>query len=351
MCSELLRIPYSWGGVPIFGFGVLLVVWALIGLGSFAMMVRRQGWNAETLSLLPLLLLTGAAIVGLPRLFPGGLPIRGYGLMVLAGSAAGVWMGTYRGLRAGLDRELLWSMAFWLFIGGIIGGRAFYVIEYWNDRFKTDSFRDTLGRVLNFPEGGLVVYGALFGGITAVLWFLRKHKLPALATFDLMAPGMAIGLAFGRIGCFLNGCCYGGSSDLPWAVTFPPGSPPYADQIARGALSQTGPPLASLPIHPAQLYSAITAALLSWLLWCYYPFRKRDGQVVALMFMLYPISRFLEEIIRTDEQAVFGTGLSISQNISLALFVIGIGLWFYLAKQPPYIAWPEKVAAPEKAAA
>jgi phosphatidylglycerol:prolipoprotein diacylglycerol transferase len=110
MCSELFRIPYSWGGVPIFGVGVLLVVWAIVGLGSFALAVRRHGWNAETLSLLPLLLLTGAAIVGLPRIFPSGLPVRGYGVMVLAGAAAGVLMATHRAQRAGIDRELIWSM-------------------------------------------------------------------------------------------------------------------------------------------------------------------------------------------------------------------------------------------------
>ncbi|MEX2092271.1 MAG: prolipoprotein diacylglyceryl transferase family protein, partial [Pirellulales bacterium] len=195
MCSDLFRIPYSWGSVPIFGFGVLLAVWALAGIGSLAMAVRRHGWNAETLSLLPLLLLTGAAIVGLPRIFPNGLPVRGYGVMVLAGAATGVWMATYRAQRAGIDRELIWSMAFWLFIGGMIGGRAFYVIEYWHERFRADSFRETLLRVINFPEGGLVVYGALFGGVAAVLFFIRKQRLPALATFDLIAPSMAIGLA------------------------------------------------------------------------------------------------------------------------------------------------------------
>lgn len=340
MCSELFRIPYSWGGVPIFGVGVLLAIWAVAGLGSFAVTVRRYGWNAETLSLLPLLALTGAAIVGLPRIFPGGLPVRGYGVMVLAGAAAGVWMATYRAQRAGVERELIWSMAFWLFIGGMIGGRAFYVIEYWHDRFAAPTFRETLLRVINFPEGGLVIYGALFGGVIGVLWFIRKNGMPVLATFDLIAPSMMVGLALGRIGCFLNGCCYGGPTSLPWAVRFPPKSPPYADQLASGALSATNPPPASLPIHPAQLYSTITAALIGWLLWSYYPFRRRDGQVVALMLMTYPISRFLEEIIRTDEPAVFGTGLSISQNISVAVFVAGIGLWFYLSKQPARIAWP-----------
>jgi phosphatidylglycerol:prolipoprotein diacylglycerol transferase len=343
MCSELFRIPYSWGSVPIFGFGVLLAVWAIAGIGSLAMTVRRYGWNAETLSLLPLLLLTGAAIVGLPRIFPSGLPVRGYGVMVLAGAAAGVWMATYRAERAGVERELIWSMAFWLFIGGMVGGRAFYVIEYWQQRFHAESFRETFLRVINFPEGGLVVYGALLGGVIAVLFFIRKHALPALATFDLIAPSMMIGLALGRIGCFLNGCCYGGPTTLPWGVRFPPGSPPFADQAASGALSPGSP--TSLPVHPAQLYSAITAALIGWLLWSYYPFRRRDGQVIALMLMVYPISRFLEEIIRTDEPSVFGTGLSISQNISLAVFVAGIGLWFYLSRQPPGVAWPTQDSA------
>ncbi len=345
MCSELFRIPYSWGGVPIFGFGVLLAIWALVGIGSFLITVRRHGWNAETLSLLPLLLITGAAIVGLPRVFPSGLPVRGYGVMVLAGAAAGVWMATYRAQRAGIERELIWSMAFWLFLGGMIGGRAFYVVEYWRERFLATSVRETLLRVINFPEGGLVVYGALFGGVIAVLFFIRKHKLPALATFDLIAPSMLVGLSLGRIGCFLNGCCYGGPTSLPWAVQFPPHSPPYADQMNSGLLSSTSPPLSSLPVHPAQLYSSITAALIAWLLWSYYPFRRRDGQVVALMLLAYPISRFLEEIIRTDEPAVFDTGLSISQNISLAVFVTGIGLWFYLSKQPSRVAWPAKASA------
>jgi phosphatidylglycerol:prolipoprotein diacylglycerol transferase len=345
MCSDLFRIPYSWGGVPIFGVGVLLAVWAIIGIGSFAMVVRRHGWNAETWSLLPLLVLTGAAIVGLPRVFPSGLPVRGYGVMVLAGAATGVWMAMYRAKRVGIDRELVWSLAFWLFIGGMIGGRLFYVIEYWHERFYAASIGETLLRVLNFPEGGLVIYGALVGGMIAVLWFIKRHRLPVLATLDLIAPSMAIGLALGRIGCFLNGCCYGGPTDLPWGVSFPPGSPPYVDQMARGALPSVEPPPFSLPVHPTQIYSAITALLLGWFLWVYYPLRRRDGEVLALMLTIYPVSRFLEEIIRTDEPAVFGTGLSISQNISLGLFVAAIGLWFYLSKQSRRIVWPEHPAS------
>ncbi len=90
----------------------------------------------------------------------------------------------------------------------------------------------------------------------------------------------------------------------------------------------------SYPVHPAQLYSAIDAALLCWLLWAFYSFRRHDGQVVALMLILHPITRFLLEVIRTDEPAVFGTGLSISQNISIGMFVIGVGLWWYVSRRP-----------------
>jgi phosphatidylglycerol:prolipoprotein diacylglycerol transferase len=105
------------------------------------------------------------------------------------------------------------------------------------------------------------------------------------------------------------------------------------------------PPERSWPVHPAQVYSAITAGVLGWFLWAYYPYRRRDGEVFALLLTIYPVSRFLEEIIRTDEPDVFGTGLSISQNISLGLAVVVVGLWLYLSKQPRGVAWPERAAS------
>ena len=415
MCSDLLLIPYRWGGVPIFGFGVLLAVWAVVGVGGLALTIRRHGWSAEVWGLVPLLVFTGAAIVGLPKIFPSGMPIRGYGVMVLLGAVAGIALAQYRARRAGLDHELILSLALWLFIGGVIGARLFYVIEYWNDRIRAESVLQTLGRMLDFPDGGLVIYGALFGASAGALIFLRRERLPVLAMADLAAPSFAIGLAFGRIGCLLSGCCYGGPSTLPWAVTFPPASPPYQDQIVHGELSgfsfgadesgrpvvrrvddgsaaaaaglspgdtvthvnsapahsvaetedllyqvfiareplklqlSTGqtvvlpaatPPARSQPVHPTQIYSAINAGLLAWFLWAAYPLRRRDGEVFALMLTIYPVSRFLLEMIRIDEVAVFGTGLSISQNISVAVLVAVIGLWLYLAKQPRGVLWP-----------
>jgi phosphatidylglycerol:prolipoprotein diacylglycerol transferase len=92
-------------------------------------------------------------------------------------------------------------------------------------------------------------------------------------------------------------------------------------------------------VHPTQLYSAIDAGLLGWLLWSVYPFRRRDGEAIALMLTIHPVTRFLLEIIRTDEPAVFGTGMSISQNISVVLLACGIALWWYLSRQPRGVVW------------
>jgi phosphatidylglycerol:prolipoprotein diacylglycerol transferase len=430
MCSELLRIPYTWGGVPIFGVGVLLAIWAIASAISIYSLVRNNGWSAETLSALPIILLLGAAILFLPRAFPDGFPMRGYGLMLLAGISAGVGMALYRGRRAGLNPELIISLAVWLVVSGVIGARLFFVVEYWHDNFAGRSFRDTLLEILNFPQGGLVIFGGLIGAAIGFVIFVRRQRLPLLAMADLVAPSAAIGLALGRIGCLLNGCCYGGQTDLPWHVTFPRYSspfelakppdqqrfsPPYEDQASRGemhgfridsrgaepavvtrvdprspaeaaglrkgdsivaingtrierahdakaqmfklflshnplqltlrsgktiAIPPVSLPDRSRPVHPTQIYSAIDAALVGWFLWAYFPFRKRDGEVIALLLTIHPVTRFLLEIIRTDEPPVFGTGMSISQNISILLLACGVGLWWYLSRQPLGVVWP-----------
>jgi phosphatidylglycerol:prolipoprotein diacylglycerol transferase len=429
MCSELFRIPYEWGGVPIFGFGILLAIWAVASAVTIAGLAREYGGGGETWSTVPVLLLVGAAIVLLPQFFPGGLPVRGYGLMLLAGIVSGVGLAMYRARQVGLDPDAILSMAFWLVLCGIIGARLFYVVEYW-EKFAGKTPQKTILEIANVPQGGLVIYGGFVGAVVGVAIFVRKHKLPLLAMADLIAPSLMVGLALGRIGCLLNGCCYGAQTDWPWAVTFPqvsspfaaPSSdraqqlsPPYADQAARGELYgfrlesreaqpavvmrvdpgspadkaglQAGdaitaiegepiesaahakelilhnflseqslkltlhsgtalevaavpPPPRSRPVHPTQLYSAIDAGILAWLLWSFYPLRRRDGDAVALLLTIHPVTRFLLEVIRTDEPAVFGTGMSISQNISLLLLAVAGLLWWYLFKQPKGVVWP-----------
>ncbi len=409
MRRTLFEIPYEIGNIPLFGWGLLLVIWGLFSLGLLAWQFRRQVAMREIAGQLPVLILVAAIIVWLPRLFPGALPIRGYGVMLLLAVTSGVGLALRRAEQMGVDQEVIFSLAFWLFVAGILGARAFHVIEYWDAEYRRESWSETLAAVANVPQGGLVVYGSLIGAAIAFVVFTRKHQLPTLAMADLVAPSLALGLALGRIGCLLNGCCYGGLCDLPWAVSFPPDSPPYNDQVARGLLDglvlggpdgqppfvqfvtpgspaaqaglvagsyirqvdghsvnspravlqrilaaqaanqpvelvtdsgqtftvpPTSLPTQSLPVHPTQIYSTINAGLLCVFLLAVYPFRRRDGEVAALLLTIYPISRFLIEIIRIDEQSVFQTGMSISQNVSLLILAGIVGMWIYLLRQP-----------------
>ena len=428
MHSELFRIPIRWAGVPIFGFGLLLAAWLAATAWGMMRTAKQHGWPAALRAHLPTALIVAAIIVwGVPTLFPDGMPIRGYGVMVLAGSVLAILLAIRRAEQANLPTEEILAMAVPLFGCGVIGARLFYVVQFWQTRIRQPTLAASLVEALKFTEGGLVVYGALIGAAIGCVWHFRRRRLPLLAMSDLVAPSLLVGVALGRIGCFLNGCCYGGESTRPWAVTFPqfsaPNSisPPYADQAASGrfygfrwgnqsiddakqdasvaidrvdasspaeqarlkigdaiaaingeltptrqhaeaalldaliagrpvelrladgslrTIAAIDPPPRSRPVAPAQLFSALDAALLAWLLWSYYPFRRHEGETTALLLTLHPISRFLLEIVRVDEAAVFGTGLSISQNISIALFVVGIALWCWLLRKPPKLDFP-----------
>jgi phosphatidylglycerol:prolipoprotein diacylglycerol transferase len=426
MLQTLFHIPLHLAGRPVFGFGWLLILWAIVSLLLVGSAVRRQGWGGEAKSQLPLLGLLGLVIAFLlPQLCDEyGLPIRGYGVMLLLGVSSGVGLAAYRARRLGLDPEMIFSLAFWLFLAGIVGARLFYIIEYWPE-YQRSTWLETAKEVVNFTKGGLVVFGAAIGAGLALAAFVHKYRVPGLALADLISPSVMLGLALGRVGCFLNGCCFGGECELPWKVQFPFASPPHVRQIEErklylhglelryereasapvitavqsGSAAERaglrvgqrivkirdrhdelivtgttleavhellrisgagtrleiymadspapkvvvlGAPQSSLPVHPTQLYSAIDALLLCLFLLAYYPYRHRDGEVFALMITIHPIARFLQEIIRTDESAVFGTGLSISQNISLLMLAGAAGLWIYLTRRPREVLWPRQ---------
>lgn len=431
MCSELLRIPLTWGGVPIFGFGVALALWLAVGAWAMRTTAKAANWSTALKAHLPTIVIVAAAIAYfIPKFFADGVPLRGYGLMVLLGSVAGILMAIHRAQQARVPSDEIMGLAISLFLFGVVGARLFYVIEYWPTRIRQPDWWSTIKAILSYTEGGLVVYGAFVGAMIGYALFVWRRKLPALAMADLMAPSMLVGLSLGRIGCLLNGCCYGGESDAPWAITFPrenaPGrlSAPYGDQAASGrfygfrvasespdsaapridrvdadtraaaaglkvgdviaaingtavataeaardeiyaafsageplelqtaagsavTLAAVEPPPRTLPMHPAQIYSAIDAGLLAWLLWSFYPYRRRDGQVMALMITLHPISRFLLEWIRVDESAVFGTRFSISQNLSLVLLVVAAGVWLWIQRGPAKkLSFPLPAAPP-----
>ena len=169
---------------------------------------------------------------------------------------------------------------------------------------------------LQYWKGGIVFYGGVIGGTVAFFVYRRCRPFPLRPYMDVLAPSIAIGTMFGRLGCFLNGCCFGSVSELPWAVSFPKPSPAWLQHHELRMI----PPDAvrSLAIHPTQIYSAIDGLVLLLLLSAFFPFRRRDGEVAALLMVTYPITRFLIEFLRDDEGAFFA-GLTISQNISRGL--------------------------------
>jgi phosphatidylglycerol:prolipoprotein diacylglycerol transferase len=255
----------------------------------------------------------------------GGLKLFGFGTMLVLAFVSSTWLAYWRARREKLDPEVVADFAFWLFLFGVAGARVFYCIENWGDDIKT--FWD----VAQYWKGGIVYYGGIIGGLSAFFVYRWLHPFPLRPYMDVIAPSIAIGTLFGRLGCFLNGCCYGDACNLPWAVSFPKPSPPWFHHHVLGMI----PPgaLQSLPVHPTQLYSALDGLILLLLLSAYYPLRRRDGEVIGLLMVTYPITRFLIEFLRNDEGAFFG-GLTISQNISVALFVAGCAYWAWLWTRP-----------------
>lgn len=245
MRQTLLLIPHEIAGIPVFGFGWLLgglavllvcrLLWARRRGESVAGVLAAEGMMWGLAGAVIAVVLPVAELEG-PRGQPVGMAIRGYGVMLLLGIASGVALAAYRARRAGLSPEIIYGLAPWSFVGGIVGARLFYVIQY-RDEFYAATTLDTIRNMLVFTEGGLVVYGAIIGGFAASVFYIWRHSLPLLKLGDVIIPCIFLGMFFGRLGCLLNGCCYGGRCEPgPVAVRFPPGSPVYSEQLASGEL-------------------------------------------------------------------------------------------------------------------
>ncbi len=420
MQQTLFVIPHAWLGSP------LLWVWAAAGVIVLAAMLSRQGLRgpfANTLGMFVVglvvirWLLPQIEILGVDSqnpngpLVPVGMAIRGYGLFLMLGILAGIALCQWRARQIGIDPDKILSLCFWLVVFGLIGARLFYIIQKWDSYAASKSPSELLSRLADMTEGGLVVYGSLFGGLAAWFVYCRLNKLSLWKVADIMAPAMMIGLALGRIGCLMNGCCFGGPCDIAsLGLSFPVGSPAYYRQLETGtllgitaetireadgtvvfavrqvhpgspaeahgiqpgdrieridlpddvwlrAIKQSGTVFSSLdrtsiivqreaaplivipvsqlpdvtrPIWPTQLFSAVNAFLLCSLLWIYYPFRRADGELMALVLILYSVSRYFEELIRIDEPGAFGTNLTIGQWVSVICFVGGVALFIGL---------------------
>jgi phosphatidylglycerol:prolipoprotein diacylglycerol transferase len=222
-------------------------------------------------------------------------------------------------------------MMMWVLVPGLIGARLVYLMQNWDRVFAGKQGPQRLIAAFALWDGGIVFYGSVIGGILGVLVYCQRRNINAIALFDVIAPSLFIGEGFGRIGCFLYGCCFGRACDLPWAVKFPPDSLTFEKLVERGTI----PPNAAstISLHPTQVYSSVTAFLLAGILSWYFRRRPFDGAVMALAWILYPINRYVLETLRDDEPGRLGTDFTFSQLMSMGLVISGIGAMFWLSKR------------------
>jgi len=219
--------------------------------------------------------------------------------------------------RDNVDFEPILTVAYIMIIGGVLGARLFYVVLHWPD------FSGNLGAIFNpfqsgrFGIAGLNLYGGVLAAIGGSWLYCRWRNLPVLNIFDYFAPTLGLGIGISRIGCFLNGCCFGTPTDLPWGVSFPIGSIPF---MVYGVQ----------PLHPAQLYSSAYGFLLFITMHFLLRRRRYVGQLVAITFVAEAILRFVIEYVRYyEEEMVFsflGMQPTYNQVVSVLLVAAGIAV-------------------------
>lgn len=256
---------------------------------------------------------------------PGlGIEVHAYSVMILLGCAGALRITAWRARREGMDLNSVYGLAAWLFLGGVIGARLLFVLQHPETiRTAADLFRS--------QDGGNIFYGCILGGLTGSLIYWRRHPFPFWRMADAVAPALAVGVTLGRLGCFLHGCCYGGATNRPWGVGFPAGSHAWAAQVEHGILPVSAS--WSLPVHPTQLYNAAAGLLILATLTWYYPRKRRDGDVMVLLMMLYAVGRWAIEFLRADDPAQVW-GMTLSQLISIGLLLSAFLARAWLGRTP-----------------
>jgi len=243
-----------------------------------------------------------------------GKDIYTYGIMAALGFLSAiltwVWMGRHEQRAPGFAADL----GFWLMTSGIVGSRLAYVIANWSYYWARPL------EIFRIDQGGLIFYGGLILASIALIVFARRHKMPLWHTADFAIPGLAIGHALGRIGCFMNGCCYGRpAGDSVCGVMYPP-------------ICEPGRLFEGIPLYPVQLIEAICLLVIWGLLLFAYSHRKKNGTVFALYLLLYPPCRFFLETMRGDDRQAL-LHLDVAQVTSITLFLAGVALFVFLPKK------------------
>ncbi len=232
-------------------------------------------------------------------------PIYWYGVMVALAFVLAVAHWNFWGRRQGREPGFGSELALWLVLGGILGARLAYVAANWPEYAARPL------RILYIREGGLVFYGGLFGGVAALLLFSRLKKEPLLPLADFAISAIPLAHAVGRIGCFLNGCCYGCPTAVKWGV------------FLEGAVR-----------HPTQLYEALINVIVYAWMGFVLSKKPRPGVLLSLYLVTYPAGRFVVEFFRGDPRIQW-MGLNLAQFTSLAMMAAGVALGLWLRRTRP----------------
>lgn len=242
----------------------------------------------------------------------GDFPLRSFGVMLSLGIMAGLVVSLAVAKWQGRYSEEIMDLAFYAILGGLMGARV------WEVMFSWDYYSEHLLEIPAIWQGGISVQGSILGGLLAVIWYCRKHNIALLAMLDTLAPGVLVGQAIGRIGCFLNGCCYG----LPHehlGIVYPAGTDAY---FAFGAQ----------PLFPAVLFEAAWDLLALGILLVVYRRRLLPGFIALSYFVLYSIGRFTLEFWRGDSLRTL-MNFKAAQVSSIITIIVAIILMFYLYRQ------------------
>ncbi|MBX9604376.1 MAG: prolipoprotein diacylglyceryl transferase [Bryobacteraceae bacterium] len=248
----------------------------------------------------------------LPRLISiGGFSIPTYGVLVALGFLAGLTIATRLARRSGIDGEKATNLGVYSALAGLLGAKLLMFLFDW--RYFSANPGDIFS--LSTLQAAGVFQGGLLLAIAFAFWYIRRAKLPILSTLDAFAPGITLGHAIGRVGCFAAGCCTGTKCDRPWAVTF------------TDPNSQVPPGHLGVPLHPAQLYESALLLFLFTALYRAWGRPHQPGTIFALYLILSALIRFGVEFFRHHAQELpFGLPLSLTQWIALAILAGGVGM-------------------------
>jgi phosphatidylglycerol---prolipoprotein diacylglyceryl transferase len=235
--------------------------------------------------------------------------------MAACGLIFGLLLIVKLGREQGLDPDKLWNLGIIAILSGIVGSKLLM--------FVTDPEARANIFSLSTLQAGGVWSGGLILALIMCVWYMRVNHMPVLRTCDVFAPGLALGHAFGRVGCFSAGCCYGRETHLPWAVTF---TNPLAHSISDTPLN--------IPLHPTQLYEMVLE-LCNCLVWLIRR-KKFDGEIIGTYMIIYGIGRFFIEFVRGDEgRGDFLGWMSGTQAIAICLVIFGGLLWMRRPSHAP----------------